>query len=221
MRKFGLAAVAAAVLSIAVAVPAQAAVFLLTYTGKVESGIDALGLFGAAGADLSGIAAELSFKYATEIGRVTTPSEDYVQSGGGRPVLLVTMTVNGQRFFQSLNDVSALGSRVTMPGRQDLFAQSGLNISGSIRSDFFALGAFAPPLAAIDQLLSTDLTDSRGSFAIGNGPASTRTRGDFSFDHVTITASAAPEPGQWGLMILGFSAVGGLARTRRRAAAAA
>lgn len=216
MRRLGLAAIMAAALTM-LAAPVQAAVFLLTYSGKIESGVDNLGLFGAAGADLSGLATELSFKYATEIGRVTTPSQDYVQSGEGRPILLVTMTVNGRRFFQSLNALSSLGSRVTMPGGQQLTAYSELNISGALLSDFSASAGFALPLAAIDQLLSTDLTDGGGSFRFGRGPPNTS--GRFSFDHLTITTSAAPEPAQWSLMLLGFGAVGGLARARRRAVA--
>jgi hypothetical protein len=47
--------------------------------------------------------------------------------------------------------------------------------------------------------------------------------GGFEFDNLTIgsSVSAAPEPGTWAMMLLGFGTIGYLLRTRRSAPAPA
>lgn len=59
--------------------------------------------------------------------------------------------------------------------------------------------------------------DAKGplSFSFFGGGSSTDSA-DTLLDNVTVTASAVPEMATWGMMIVGFCAVGGTIRSRRR-----
>ena len=57
----------------------------------------------------------------------------------------------------------------------------------------------------------------------GTGPFSTTVRYDITFNgpagsnfNGTANLTAVPEPATWGLMLLGFGAMGGMLRTRRQ-----
>jgi len=68
-------------------------------------------------------------------------------------------------------------------------------------------------------------TFAQANLVNGTGPFSATVRYDITFDgpagsnfNGTANLSAVPEPATWGMMLLGFGAMGGLLRTRRRPA---
>ena len=82
---------AVALAAVGLAGQAHAAPFILTTTGTISSGADALGLFGPAGSSLAGDAYRLSVEYDGN-GTVTTTST--LQQISGAITGPVTATVN-------------------------------------------------------------------------------------------------------------------------------
>lgn len=205
---------------------AQAAVVTITYSGTVKSGTDGAGLFGAAGADLSGLAFSSVFVFddSTEIIQRNDLHYNYggTYVGSPSPLISVGLTIDGASYVPvMIGDVS-----------QGYLAQRALGIltnnyyqllqttSGSYDGDHVSFSCYDKPKTSLGAL-ACDLRDD-GLFLLGDNRA---TNGVFAITSATMSppvdvgVSYVPEPGTWALMISGFGMVGGALRRRRPLAA--
>src|SRR6202158_901486 len=95
-----LVSVVAGLVMLGGASQASAAIMDVTYTGTVSSGIDTLGIFGAAGANLAGSSWVATYTFDTSLGH-SYSSSNYNEIYGGSfynntsPVLSSMVTING------------------------------------------------------------------------------------------------------------------------------
>jgi hypothetical protein len=233
------AAVAAAILSCAG--PADASRWVAFYTGHLDDGYDASGVFGAPGRDLTGSAFIAAFFYDPDHGSRTTTatsdklSGDFHDSG----LAFAQLTIHGVSFNYDFRDTYALESDnpspFGAPGPGYVFhnvTQSGsFGALGHLNNQLILAGATAAP-ARLDHAVaehpvvdpfSGGPADYLGYFRIDQNLALTGAGdafGDLRPETYSVRAIALPEPATWGLMLLGFGGVGSVLRSRRRAAAA-
>lgn len=208
---------------------AQAATITLTFNGTVSGGIDDLGVFGAAGADLTGSAFQATFQF----GDPSSSIGKHVASGGATlglpdPGLGGSITIGGVTLtLPAFTDLETFqGSDVSFVGSQTV----GIGIAdveefGPAGSVVFNLREFAPSLVGSTLTISgTDTPNTlaaQGSlfldgmsqnlaFSIASGTVSP----------ITGVANAIPEPSTWTLIVAGFGGAGAMLRRRRAAAAA-
>ena len=211
MKQFLVPALAAVALAIAPA--ASAAIVVTTYTGTVTEGEGALGV------DLAGLAYTAVFTLDTSINR-HTPGPD------GESDLVVGPDTEGNTSNPFLSAVVTLdGSPIPLPlfGANYAYVGVGTAIghSSGIAApnfwDFFAEHAGIP--GSLDTAFSVSPTEtSYGEIAMsdGQGGFSLWFRGDVSRVN-TVVDGGVPEPATWAMMILGFGAIGAVARRRRYA----
>jgi len=222
---------------------AQAATYLLTFTGIVSTSgafTDGAGIFGQAGADLAGLGYTQVFTI-----NIPTPGAGIYTGFDGLPAgiegnyeaspVIGSLTVNaityafpqvvtgnyarhveGAPFGDFRYDV--LRGRVGGQGNNALFG--GLFAETGGPGSFFQSGDFVKPL-------DFDIANGQsgngffaffGANGLGSGPT---TNLSLEASHVTFAAQAVPEPATWAMFIGGFGLVGGTLRRRQRVPAGA
>ena len=116
-------------------------------------------------------------------------------------------------FSAAISDFSLMAYKLAGPTSRDitLTAYSGLNGTGTL------LGTTSGTFDGANYYAATfSLTGLAGAQSFGFNAA---TRGNTFFDNFSATAAAVgnvPEPASWAMMLLGFGALGGATRYRRR-----
>lgn len=218
MRRLGFAAVAAGFL---MAGAAQAAVVTLTFGGTVISGIDAGGVFGASGTDLSGDA----FSAVIQINMVENVFHDLVVAPGPGALVSTWLTIGGAEVDPT--DLAANGAAVAQffftAGDYQSLIQVGLGRPGNfIDLDFaqhYAVEDTTTPFGGSENDIGQDGLIGGAEFGVAAG-TNYHLNVTSAFSDTLPTLDPMPEPGAWALMLLGFGGIGGALRSRRRAAAA-
>jgi hypothetical protein len=207
------AAIAAGVaaLSIVAARAATAAVaFTTTYSGHFFNGEDDLGLFGAPGGSLAGLAFSAVF---------------YVDPNVAEPFGVTATFQAGNRTFaiQGVGDASSAANPVQIMNFAGATAPIGpptsttLDLEAHSIFNDFLLGVPAGQ-AFIDYALIPNQDIGGGTFLRSvldpQSQLFVNTGGLLFVDHLTVTP--VPEPAAWSLMILGFGATGAMLRRRQR-----
>ena len=204
---------------------AQAAVVTLTYSGTVKSGTDGAGLFGTAGANLSGLAFSSVFVF-DDSAEIIQRNDLHYNYGGTyvgtpSPLISVGLTIDGASYTPlMIGDFS-----------QGYLAQRALGIltnnyyqllqttSGSFDGDHVSFNCYDKPKVSLGALTCDSRDD--GLFLLG---ANSATIGVFAITSATMSppvdvgVSYVPEPATWAMMIAGFGLVGGALRRRRELA---
>lgn len=235
LKAFAAAAALAAALSGATA--ASATVGHAVFTGTVANNASRNNVFGAvAGQDFTAI-----WDFDTALGvHALSPGNSESNYGGVvtgpnvSPILFASLTINGiTRAFdasdygnnQTYTQIVGIGGGHTVFEDDILFVANGAD-GAQLLNRFGTL----PHLMGGDFLHSFSVTPSGpqglgmlGTFHTGPGADTI-----LNADHLTVTmqlgdagGGAVPEPAAWGLMIMGFGAVGSVLRNRRRLALAA
>ncbi len=221
MHKLGLAALCAAGF-LTLAGQASAAIMQATVTGTLTGGADTTGIFGKAGADLSGQAYASTYEFDTSLGQFIPLGADaflgYDQAGGVTPFILFPSPV--------------LNTSVTIAGVT-------VSIDPVLGGDFGSEGLTGYPTFDVDALAGSNHFRSFVAFPLGvlnnvpthtfSGSGSglstfTYASGDSAFSANGTTAGATitclqscpavPEPTTWAMMLVGFFGLGGVLRRR-------
>lgn len=221
MRIAQLAATAA-VLSLA-AGAAQAAV-TVTFTGTVQSGVDGAGLFGAAGANLTGLA--FTSIYVVDETQIYDLSNGYYQAEGGGaygtplPIISASLTINGLTYTPTATYYGGFSEQNAQGFYTHLYYQ---NLSATY---FDWLPGENLHNSCVDYYDATPKpqtckSTNQGYFAFSNGATVgvLFNTGVSSSDPLPLGVSYVPEPITWALMIAGFGMVGASLRRRRAVAA--
>ena len=229
------AALALGAMLTAAGTPASATIFTITGTGTIDSsvspidtvidGLDQLGLFGAVGADLNGLAYRAVMTFDSSKGTFFSgPAGTELQGklgGGGLTVNRVTQTFAGTSTVGAIYDTYVTPPFSFAEGYVHDFGQIGPNsvdasldlqnvrYDGSIPVNVFTpiLGNYCIVNSICDGYAIFSVTDAAGAL--------TQTKLWLSGTSFTITAANVPEPGTWALMLLGFGGLGAMIRTRR------
>ena len=189
---------AASVLAIAIPAPAHAASIITeTFSGLFDSGTDALGWFGASGADLTGVAYSFTIYYR--------PSDrDYYEGSNGD-------------FNVSQTWASGFIGDLQFPFARDF--QAGIDVSED-ESFQWGIGAAkwgrqAEAYGYVNgECCGNSYPDNLTYVYFPGGQAE-----DLNATHVRGMVSAlpsVPEPATWLMMLLGFGAIGSMARRSRK-----
>jgi hypothetical protein len=221
--------------ALALAQPAAAVEVAYTYTGHVGSGVDGLGLFGQAGASLSGAAFTATFHRDDAladpddiyIGRFNS----YVSGVGAASPVWAELTIGGVTLA-----LGGLGEQAQYDdGFSESFAHYVAFDTGSLMLGASTPGRLVPQ--PIDYLPGPDYhtlpslsaetapgLDWFGNFSVsGQGLAALGTTASFVPTGLLVDGApggvgGVPEPASWALMILGFGGVGWTLRRRRATA---
>lgn len=218
------------------AIPASAATMKAVYSGKVNYGYDQTGIFGSAGADLSGLDYVLTYVYDTSKGwRWTGTGYDQIYGGAGygneSPIVAATLKING-------HSTSFSGDYFGMA-----YAYSDQS-SYSYRYDYAYNYSYDGSHYAYDYIYSygeygqgssgnlEDIADLTGTwwgysyfqkydYDYSNWSASTYTYGSLGPSQVTVSPyepAAVPLPASALLLVSGFGGLAAMRTLRRRAA---
>jgi hypothetical protein len=210
---------------------ASAAIMDVTYTGTVTSGglgsgIDWLGFFGTAGANLIGSSWVATYTSDTSLGYLISSSSKNDVYGGSKfgttsPVLSSMITINGvgkavggSYFGEDFgyNDGSSSQqyhiAQSGQPGQLQTLQNSISTHNGSLLASITT--PFSHTVDANDSQTSYFLDDLSGENFYANLTSLTVS------EHVT----AVPEPSTWAMMLLGFAGVGFMTYSRRSQPAA-
>ena len=220
MKHLVQAALCAASLA-AAAVPATAATIIVTYAGKVNSGTDVDGLFGAAGANLRHQDYTLVFTTDTSGFSADGIDGDYSSIQYCCSVQ-ATMTIGGQSYtIDGIGDSTNV-AQWAIPdwdfgyqiGAQAIAANGNDFANANIGSydDFF--GALGLTTALTHTVSNQDDAYSVG-FSVGNTSLDDLKLSSVSVQY--IPSAAVPEPASWALMVGGFGLLGGAMRRRSNA----
>jgi hypothetical protein len=212
---------------------ANAATLFATYTGTVSKGVDVQGLFGAAGADLTGDAFSATYTIDTDLGPVFpftggvqgAPAGTGVLAGTVSPIISASLNIAGITYTSQNFGYSGYFAYLdgfypdATLGYQYNFATSvqlGVNQPiGVLNMQAFGTPADgvvtgAAPLTGFEL---PNNTDSRGLFTSAEDILQFSVQ-TFFFDGPVYIA--VPEPDVWSLLILGFGGMGLALRRRYR-----
>jgi hypothetical protein len=215
MRFVGMAALVA---SVGLVGTAQAAIVTFTYTGEVLSGVDGGGLFGTAGANLTGLAYSTTYAFDDTYAKTDSGSVKAVggiENGQPNPLIYGETTING------------ISQKLT---NGDYLAGYGVNYTLGKYNNLYYFGTFSS-LAAVagvgDNIHNACFTapspmphfgvcenHADGYFRTGGTELFLSTDFVASSQPFKLGTSYVPEPATWAMMIMGFGLVGGALRRR-------
>jgi hypothetical protein len=216
----------------AVAVPAQATEFSITFRGKVSQGTDAAGIFGAAGADLSGLDYIASFTFDSDVYAIydRENGSDFDYEGYSLPG---TASIKiGNDTYQFSDDIDGGSGSATRYIASEPGADGGYNNDMSVVLQpggaglFFTLYAIPAMFPSVDNTTPFSYDGPAGFYgSFGNANPQHYTYADFTFGSVVecngdgpcaLPSANVPEPASWALMVTGFGLAGATLRSRRR-----
>jgi hypothetical protein len=209
--------------------PASATIVNAEWTGTITFGFDALGIFGPADADLSGLEFTADFLYDTSLGTTlySSPTGTWLEggpgvaSGGQSPISKASMTING---FTSTFVPDLVGQIIATNGQPNIVNEIFDNAESSVGEQILLdmSNSFSQISGSIPGTIDVPLTytlgpnDTGGGNALfGGGPDS------FNLSPVTVTYTipsigpGVPEPATWAMILVGFAGLG-YAGFRRR-----
>jgi hypothetical protein len=203
---------------------------------------DRLGLFGTAGASVTGDAYTATYVFNTSLGTLTSsaclPASASCSSGtntlsgppGTIPIVSETLTINGKSFSFGgttfpINSAELVGINNGSSFPSNVFAEVEANSDlNSLRNDL-AINDGALPSSLITPFTYTvqsgDGANSTDSFFQADTTGGLD-RFEFGITSVTLAdVSATPLPASWTMMLLGLAALGFAARRRMKKSSAA
>lgn len=220
------------------AASANATIATITYTGTVspplESGFDALGLFGPVNSSLSGDYLKLVYTLDTSLG-VPAPCGPMcvaIIGGDGFPApgisipLTANLTINGKtvEFDGSYFSADEIAQNTSCSGvscsffEQNIYDDNGADTrvvtnAQSTNPTQFPLSLTSPFNLNLDNPATIGIIGG-GEFAVTTGVG--ETYAGFSLDQVTVAVLGVPEPATWAMMLVGFGGLGVALRCVRR-----
>jgi hypothetical protein len=198
-----------ACVAVASAAPASATIISFAYDGSITDGVDTSGLFGTAGADLTGDRVRVVFTFDTGLGErgTVTGTTDSLLGGTSvpgspaSPLVSALVTIDGHS--TSIGG-DLLASALTEGGV--------FNASEAIEDDADFVQAF---------VYTKDAPASLDTPFVPHGTGS----GSFNIDRIDATSGlsqiasadfAIPEPSTWAMLLTGFGGIGAAMRNGRR-----
>jgi hypothetical protein len=194
---------------------ASAAIIDATYTGTVSSGIDTLGLFGAAGANLAGSSWVVTYTYDTSLGySKSSPYENYVYGGinygNTSPVLSSMITINGVGKAVDASYYGYILGKETGSSNEQYHTVSS---SEYLHNYIYNYNGTLPASITTPFTHTVDNNDTAyGTFGAGTEIIKANLASLTVSDHVV---AAVPEPSTWAMMLLGFAGIGFVAYRRK------
>jgi hypothetical protein len=215
-----LLSAAAFAVAIGTCASASATIIDATFTGTIKDGTDGLGLFGTAGADLTGLPFTLTIEYTTSLPGTyfSSPTINTLEGGSNfglpDPIISSVLRVNGvsspnvtgsfDTFNEGANGNSGAANQIAFS-----VAESSNHYSIGFSNSLGSITGDIP--ATLDVPLSfTPGPDDAGFGSFGFPSTISSTTGDFSPARLTysIPTTGAPEPSTWAMMLLGFAGLG-------------
>lgn len=138
----------------------------------------------------------------------TGQARNYLLSTGG----LAALAGNGFNFVQGLS----LGLDAVHVGRKSSVGLSYSDSDSSSQTRTSNLGAFIGSGSVPFTFVSTNLFSMLGNGSLSLDPLISASA-QITYDYSPAAAGPVPEPAAWGMMVLGFGAIGGAMRRRRSA----
>jgi hypothetical protein len=219
----------AAAIALSAGGQAAAKIITVTYTGTVSSGGDGEGLFGKAGADLTGDAYVATFTVNTANGvYMDIPAyEDVIDGGayyGDSSPVTATLEINN-----STQSLAGLYSSYAEDSPYYDLTSAGVldeSVSGSLVSeDLLYVTANGAYNNSILDSLTLSNTFNNGEALFGIYDTDTNQYVEETFLELnnfgTAQISGVPEPATWAMMLVGVGAVGAVLRRRQKRGAVA
>ncbi|MCF1709899.1 VPLPA-CTERM sorting domain-containing protein [Tabrizicola sp. J26] len=218
------------------AIPASAATMKAVYSGKVNYGYDMTGVFGTAGADLSGLDYVLTYVYDTSKGyRWTSGGYDQVYGGEwyGKesPVLSATLKINGHSTefgADSYGSSYAYSDQSSYSYRYDYAYDYSYDDTHYAYDYIYSYGGFSQGSSGNLEDLAT-LTEAAYGYSYfekyvydySDWSASSYVYGSLALSKLSVSEyepAAVPLPASALMLVAGFGGLGALRVMRRRAA---
>jgi len=213
--------------------PANATKILVTYTGKMASGVDGVGLFGAPNIDLTGMTFSAEFTLDPATPGATLYDDGHsgtIYGSSPSAPLEATLRVNGVLapvifggYYGNALHSNGLGN----PG-YEYYGYDEIAHGSYSGTDFMVAGIIADVRSYTHDFLTTSNVtaplsysvasddQAQGRFFFWNAALTRASAGDFTISNVTVSVGPPPipEPATWVMAIGGFGLAGAALRRR-------
>jgi hypothetical protein len=192
--------------------PASATIYEMSFQGTIASGIDNSGIFGTAGANLSGDSYVTTYLYDPSIGYVINPNyayggTDYSSSNSPSPILSAAITINGTTYNSTAG--SSTFFALIYAASNQIIADFCPSSSNSCPTHLLNVGdnPAGPGAISLTMVGTYTLPANSGSYGVFVAASDSLSLNPISEQ----IAAAVPEPSTWAMMILGFAGIGFMA----------